>query len=437
VESRAQMSALPRNRPVRFYDLVVQVAIIRPGPIVGKMMNPYMKRRQGKEAVTYAHPLLEPVLRRTLGVPLFQEQLIRMSMIVANFSGGESEELHRAMGMRRSQARMRELEAKLRSGMTTNGIRSEAQEQIIQSIASFTLYGFPESHAASFALIAYASAYLKCHYLAAFTAAILNNQPMGFYNASTLVKDAQRHGLRVKPIDVQHSDWFCTLEPEDANGTTRSHLALFSARNIPIFAVVTAPSIGLAMREWLDRAGSLWPTQWMGKLAGNLEELETGLRTIAKTGNRRHWHLLPCFTVLVLAFLLNHPGRIKALRPEFDRKRFPVDSARVLLQLDRSRTIRLYSSWQWGGYLIYSTWPSISVFNDGRTDFYGPAFVEDGLRAWEVAPDWNNILARYGVNAALLPVDSALASVLRERRDWKPVYQDQVAVLFEKIEDMR
>jgi error-prone DNA polymerase len=226
VESRAQMSALPRNLPVRFYDLVVQVAIIRPGPIVGKMMNPYMKRRQGKEAVTYAHPLLEPVLRRTLGVPLFQEQLIRMSMIVANFSGGESEELRRAMGMRRSQARMRELEIKLRQGMTANGIRPDAQEQIIQSIASFALYGFPESHAASFALIAYASAYLKCHYLAAFTAAMLNNQPMGFYSPSTLVKDAQLHGLRVKPIDVLRSDWLCTLEHECGNGTNRFALRL-------------------------------------------------------------------------------------------------------------------------------------------------------------------------------------------------------------------
>jgi error-prone DNA polymerase len=226
VESRAQMSALPRNHPVGFYDLVVQVAIIRPGPIVGKMMNPYMKRRQGKEAVTYAHPLLEPVLKRTLGVPLFQEQLIRMSMIVANFTGGESEELRRAMGMRRSQARMRELEVKLRQGMTANGIRPDAQEQIIQSIASFALYGFPESHAASFALIAYASAYLKCHYLAGFTAAMLNNQPMGFYSPSTLVKDAQLHGLRVKPIDVLRSDWLCTLEPEGNNGAKRFALRL-------------------------------------------------------------------------------------------------------------------------------------------------------------------------------------------------------------------
>ncbi len=214
VESRAQMSALPRNRPECFYDIVVQVAIIRPGPIVGKMVNPYMKRRLGKEKVTYDHPLLEPVLKRTLGVPLFQEQLIRMSMIVANFSGGEAEELRRAMGMRRSQARMQELKVKLRRGMTDNGILPDAQEKIIRSVESFALYGFPESHAASFALIAYASAYLKCHYLAAFTAAMLNNQPMGFYSPSSLINDAKLHGLRVKPIDVLRSDWFCTLEPQ-------------------------------------------------------------------------------------------------------------------------------------------------------------------------------------------------------------------------------
>ncbi len=216
-----------------------------------------------------------------------------------------------------------------------------------------------------------------------------------------------------------------------------SHLALFSARNIPIFAVVTAPSIGLAMREWLERAGSIWPTQWMGKVVGDFEELETGLRTIADSDQRRRWHLVPCVALLVLALLLSHPGRTKTLRAEFDRSRFPVDAAGILPQLGRAPAIRLYSSWQWGGYLIYRTWPSITVFNDGRTDFYGPAFVKEGLRAWEVAPDWNDILARYGVNAVLLPTDSALASVLRERRDWKPVYQDQVAVLFEKTEDVR
>src|SRR5438552_2911469 len=211
IESRAQMSCLPRLRPQHFYDIVVQVAIIRPGPIVGQMVNPYLQRRQGREEVTYAHPSLEPVLKRTLGVPLFQEQLLRMAMVVAGFSGGEAEELRRAMGFKRSEKRMREIETKLRAGMDRNGISREAQEQIILSITSFALYGFPESHAASFALIAYASAYLKCHYLAAFTAALLNNQPMGFYRPATIVKDAQRHGLKVLPVDVMESEWKCTV----------------------------------------------------------------------------------------------------------------------------------------------------------------------------------------------------------------------------------
>jgi error-prone DNA polymerase len=214
VESRAQMASLPRNHPERFYDLVVQVAIIRPGPIVGQMMHPYMRRRQNKEKVTYPHPSLEPVLKRTLGVPLFQEQLLRMAMTVANFSGAEADELRRAVGMRRSWERMKNLESKLRDGMTANGIDIATQDNIVQNISSFALYGFPESHAASFALIAYASAYFKVKYLPAFTCAILNNQPMGFYSPAVLVKDAQRHGLRVKPIDIQTSNWPCTIEHE-------------------------------------------------------------------------------------------------------------------------------------------------------------------------------------------------------------------------------
>ncbi len=214
VESRAQMASIPHNAPKHFYDLVVQVAIIRPGPIVGKMMHPYMRRRQKKEEVTYPHPSLEPVLKRTLGVPLFQEQLLRMAMTVASFSGAEAEELRRAVGMRRSMQRMKDLEGRLRSGMTSNGIGTEAQDNIVQAISSFAMYGFPESHAASFALIAYASAYLKVHYLAAFTCGLLNNQPMGFYSPAVLIKDAVRHGLRVRPIDVQRSHWLCSLEEE-------------------------------------------------------------------------------------------------------------------------------------------------------------------------------------------------------------------------------
>jgi error-prone DNA polymerase len=212
IESRAQMAFLPRMHPKCFYDIVVQVGIIRPGPIVGKMVHPYLKRRQGREAPDSLHPSLEPVLARTLGVPLFQEQLLRMAMIAAGFTGGEAEELRRAFGFKRSEARMKDVEKKLRVGMDKQGIAPAVQGKIIQSITSFALYGFPESHAASFALIAYASAYLKCHYLAAFTAAILNNQPMGFYGPATLVKDAQRHGLKIKSIDVVRSDWKCTLE---------------------------------------------------------------------------------------------------------------------------------------------------------------------------------------------------------------------------------
>src|ERR1700690_3837283 len=221
IESRAQMSCLPRLRPVHFYDIVVQVAIIRPGPIVGKMVNPYLKRRQGREAPDCLHPSLESVLARTLGVPLFQEQLLRMAMIAAGFTGGEAEELRRAMGFKRSELRMKSIEEKLRAGMTRNGIADETQNAIVQSIVSFALYGFPESHAASFALIAYASAYLKCRYLAAFTAAILNNQPMGFYAPATLVKDAKRHGLHFNPIDVTRSDWLCSIEEEKGERRVR------------------------------------------------------------------------------------------------------------------------------------------------------------------------------------------------------------------------
>jgi len=212
VESRAQQATLPRMMPVRFYDLVVQVAIIRPGPIVGKMMNPYLLRRQGKMPPDCIHPCLEPVLRRTLGVPLFQEQLLRMAMVAANFTGGEAEELRRAMGFKRSKDRMKAIESRLRDGMARNGITGETQDTIVGSITAFALYGFPESHAASFALLAYASAYLKVHFLAAFTCAMLNNQPMGFYAPAVLIKDAQRHGLRVLPIDITKSEWDCTVE---------------------------------------------------------------------------------------------------------------------------------------------------------------------------------------------------------------------------------
>jgi error-prone DNA polymerase len=212
VESRAQMATLPRMKPLKFYDLVVEVAIIRPGPIVGKMVHPYLDRRAGRARVVYDHSSLEPILSRTLGVPLFQEQLLRMAMTVAGFSAGEAEELRRAMGFKRSTERMQKLDQRLREGMARNGIHGATADRIIHSITSFALYGFPESHSASFALIAYASAYLKCHHPAAFYAAMLNCYPMGFYHPATLLKDAQRHGVVVQPIDVMQSRWKCTME---------------------------------------------------------------------------------------------------------------------------------------------------------------------------------------------------------------------------------
>jgi error-prone DNA polymerase len=216
VESRAQMATLPRLRPERFYDLVVQVAIIRPGPIVGDMVHPYLRRRAGREEVTVPHPALEPILKRTLGVPLFQEQLLRMAMATAGFTGGEAEELRRAFGFKRSERAMKEVELKLRAGMARQGISGAAAEAIIHSITAFALYGFPESHAASFALLAYASAYLKAHHPAAFYAALLNNQPMGFYDPATIVGDAGRHGQVIRPADVNYSGWLCAIEPDGA-----------------------------------------------------------------------------------------------------------------------------------------------------------------------------------------------------------------------------
>jgi error-prone DNA polymerase len=225
VESRAQMATLPRLHPERFYDLVVEVAIIRPGPIVGNMVHPYLNRRAGREPVTYAHPSLEPILARTLGVPLFQEQLLRMAMVTAGFTGGQAEDLRRALGFKRSEKRMKDVEIKLRAGMANNGITGDIAEQIISSITAFALYGFPESHAASFALLAYASAYLKVHFPAAFYTALLNNQPMGFYHPATLVKDAQRRGVRFTGVDVQHSDWLCRV---DTDGSVRLGLRYVS-----------------------------------------------------------------------------------------------------------------------------------------------------------------------------------------------------------------
>jgi error-prone DNA polymerase len=216
IESRAQMATLPRMKPKCFYDVVIEVAIIRPGPIQGDMVHPYLNRRAEREAVTYFDPRLEPILKRTLGVPLFQEQMLKIAMIMADFSGAEAEELRRALSFHRSVERMEKVSVKLRAGMEKNGVAPEVIVKIIQSISSFALYGFPESHAISFAILAYGSAYLKVHRAAEFYASLLNNQPMGFYAPATIVKDARRHGLRIRPVCVAESEWRCAVESDES-----------------------------------------------------------------------------------------------------------------------------------------------------------------------------------------------------------------------------
>src|SRR5881409_653811 len=215
IESRAQMATLPRMKPKCFYDVVIEVAIIRPGPIQGDMVHPYLNRRAGKELVTYFDDRLKPVLQRTLGVPLFQEQMLKIAMVMADFSGDEAEELRRALSFHRSEERMNKVSVKLRAAMERKGVTPDKIEKIIHSISSFALYGFPESHAISFAILAYGSAYLKVHRAPEFYASLLNNQPMGFYTPATIVKDAQRHGVKIKPVCVQRSTWNCTVVSDD------------------------------------------------------------------------------------------------------------------------------------------------------------------------------------------------------------------------------
>src|SRR5436309_7445680 len=211
IESRAQMATLPRMKPKCFYDVVIEVAIIRPGPIQGDMVHPYLARRARKEEVTFFDDRLKPVLERTLGVPLFQEQMLKIAMVMADFSGDEAEELRRALSFHHSEERMNKVCAKLRAAMERKSVAPDKIDKIIQSISSFALYGFPESHAISFAILAYGSAYLKVHRAPEFYASLLNNQPMGFYTPATIVKDAQRHGLKILPVCVQQSEWRCRV----------------------------------------------------------------------------------------------------------------------------------------------------------------------------------------------------------------------------------
>jgi error-prone DNA polymerase len=260
VESRAQMNTLPRLKPRNFYDIVVEVALIRPGPIQGAMVHPYLRRRAGTEAVTYPHPTLEPILRRTLGVPLFQEQGMQVAITAAGFTPGEADLLRKAMGHKRSRERMAVIAQRMIDGMARNGIPADVGQRIFNQIEAFADYGFPESHAASFALLVYASAYLRHYYAPEFLCAILNAQPMGFYGPGTLIEDAMRHGVRVLPVDLMRSRWDHTLEP----GPTRTaapavRLGLRSVRGLGsqarprIEAAQQAPFLSIA--DAVDRLG--------------------------------------------------------------------------------------------------------------------------------------------------------------------------------------
>ncbi|HET7157609.1 MAG TPA: error-prone DNA polymerase, partial [Burkholderiales bacterium] len=237
IESRAQMSMLPRLKPERFYDLVIEVAIVRPGPIQGGMVHPYLRRKQGLEPVTYPSDAVRKVLERTLGVPIFQEQVMQLAMVAANFTAGEADQLRRAMAAWKRKGGLEPFEARLRSGMLANGYTSEFAERVFTQICGFGEYGFPESHSASFALLAYVSAWVKHYEPAAFLAALLNSQPMGFYSPSVLTQDAQRHGVEVRPVDVTLSEVDCTLEPQD-DSTFAVRLGLHRVKGLSAAAAV-------------------------------------------------------------------------------------------------------------------------------------------------------------------------------------------------------
>ncbi|MDH5536438.1 MAG: error-prone DNA polymerase, partial [Betaproteobacteria bacterium] len=258
IESRAQMSMLPRLKPREFYDLVIEVAIVRPGPIQGGMVHPYLRRRQGLEPVTYPSPAVEQVLKRTLGVPIFQEQVMQLAVVAAGFSPGEADSLRRSMAAWRRKGGLEHFQGRLIRGMLERGYQRQFAEQIFQQILGFGEYGFPESHSASFALLAYVSCWLKHHEPAAFLAAMLNSQPLGFYSASQLVQDARRHSVEVRPVDVTVSNWDCTLEPPASTieSESNNYVKTYSYENTPAAlrpdvaheSRLSAPAVRLGLR---------------------------------------------------------------------------------------------------------------------------------------------------------------------------------------------
>jgi len=288
IESRAQMAMLPRLEPRTYYDLVVEVSIVRPGPITGGMVHPYLRRRAGEEPVVYPHPSLEPVLKKTLGVPLFQEQVIRLAMVAADYTPGEADQLRRDMAAWRRSGRIERHHRRLVDRMTSKGIAPEFAERVFEQIRGFGEYGFPESHAASFALIAYATAWMKRHYPAAFACSLLNAQPMGFYSAATIVDDAKRHGVEVRPVDVAHSRWDCTLEEKvEGKGSDPSFTIRMGLRYVKGLSKKAWERIESArsersfasVEEFVDRAAHDEGSLMRLAEAGALSSLDAGRRS--------------------------------------------------------------------------------------------------------------------------------------------------------------
>lgn len=373
VESRAQMATLPRLKPKRFYDLVIEVAIIRPGPIVGEMVHPFLKRKAGKEPISYPHPSLEPILKRTLGVPLFQEQLLKIAMVAAGFTGGEAEELRRALGFKRPQGAMEKIEVRLRQGLKDNGIIGTSADTIIRHITSFALYGFPESHAASFALLAYASAYIKTHFPAEFYTALLNNQPMGFYHPATLVKDAQHRGQKIRPVNIQHSDWKCTIEKDRAirlgfmyvKGFRKNtaeilvqerHRTPFRSlqglqQRVPInrSEMITLAQIGALNSMGMKRREALWQVEKASRPAGPLFSNQDPVENDSSPLKEMN-HIERLVSDYSGSSLTTGPHPMALKRTELKKK--GIVPARFLKSLPHGRTVRI------GGSVIVRQRPS-------------------------------------------------------------------------------
>jgi error-prone DNA polymerase len=286
IESRAQMSMLPRLRPREFYDLVIEVGIVRPGPIQGGMVHPYLRRRQKKEPVTYPGDGVKAALERTLGVPIFQEQVMQLAVQAAGFTPGEADQLRRSMAAWKKKGELTSFHAKLIAGMVSRGYTSEFAEQIFRQIQGFGEYGFPESHSASFALLVYVSAWLKRHEPAAFLCAMLNSQPMGFYSASQLIQDARRHGVQIRPVDVTISDRECTLEEADTSNQSMEFESMESEQRIqPIvrLGLNRIKGIGRETAKRIVEARDTWPFKNTSDLANRAALNATEIRALASS----------------------------------------------------------------------------------------------------------------------------------------------------------